>query len=130
MLRKLLILCSLLADMVAADGGARQSCRDACFWILAWHGVFRSGELVAMQLEDIVVHAEGLVLLVRKSKTDEVGLGQFVSLLPALIQCTPSFEAWSRPWAPSARVWRGVKCCTAEVGSTLISVVANALFLR
>ena len=80
MVRKLPILRSLLADMVAANDGAWRSCRDACFWILAWHGVFRGGELVAMQWEDVVVHAEGLVLLVRKSKTDQAGAGQFVFL--------------------------------------------------
>ena len=78
--RKLPILRSLLAGMVSAGDGAWRARRDACFWVLGWHGVFRGSELVAMRWEDVVVHAEGLVMLVRRSKTDQAGAGHFVFL--------------------------------------------------
>ena len=60
-MRKLLILRSLLAGMVSVGDGSWRARRDACFWVLAWHGVFRGSESVAMRCEDVIVHAEGLV---------------------------------------------------------------------
>jgi len=54
--------------------------RDRCLLLLAWGGALRRSEVVALQTTDCRVVAEGLVLTVRRSKTDQVGAGRQIGL--------------------------------------------------
>jgi integrase len=64
-----------LGRMVATLGGDAPGIRDRALLTLGWCGAFRRSELVALNVADVVRQAEGLVIRVRRSKTDQEGQG-------------------------------------------------------
>ena len=54
--------------------------RDRCMLLIGWTGALRPSELVAINHEDLALVAEGLVLTIRRSKTDRFGQGDTVGL--------------------------------------------------
>lgn len=52
--------------------------RDKALLLIGFAGAFRRAELVALRVEDITPHANGIELLLRKSKTDQEGEGRMV----------------------------------------------------
>ncbi|GAB7541410.1 hypothetical protein CS8_010730 [Cupriavidus sp. 8B] len=46
--------------------------------MVGFAGAFRRSELVAIRCEDITEHANGLEILIRRSKTDQAGAGRTV----------------------------------------------------
>ena len=75
---KLPILRSLLQLLVPSVPTYWRQARDFAFWLLAWYGMFRGSELVHMSWEDVTVQQQGVIILVRQSKTDQAGAGQHV----------------------------------------------------
>jgi integrase len=57
--------------------------RDRALILVGWIGGFRASELVALRLEDIQREPEGLVIRVRRSKTDQVGEGAYKAVFRA-----------------------------------------------
>jgi integrase len=54
--------------------------RDKALLLIGFAGAFRRSELVAIQMEDIRFVPEGLVIRIRRSKTDQIGLGRNVAI--------------------------------------------------
>ena len=54
--------------------------RDRALLLLGFAGAMRRSELVGLDATDLTVSDEGLVLLVRRSKTDQTGLGRKVGV--------------------------------------------------
>ncbi len=54
--------------------------RDKTLLLIGFAGAFRRSELVAIQVEDIRFVPEGVVIRVRRSKTDQIGLGRNVAI--------------------------------------------------
>jgi len=50
--------------------------RDRALLLLGFAGAFRRSELVALDVEDLAEYAEGLVVRLRRSKTDQEGRGR------------------------------------------------------
>ena len=76
--RKLPILLDLLSQLVFRPAQDWREARDFAFWALAWHGMFRSGELCSLLWQDVTVQSDGLIVYVAHSKTDQAGVGQHV----------------------------------------------------
>ena len=76
--RKLPILRELLQQLVSHSATSWREARDFAFWVLAWHGMFRAGELCGLMWEDVSVQSDGLIIYVSRSKTDQAGVGQQV----------------------------------------------------
>lgn len=55
-----------------------KAARDKALLLIGFAGAFRRSELVALRYEDIVHYDNGLELLLRRSKTDQEGLGRTV----------------------------------------------------
>lgn len=55
-----------------------QAARDRALLLVGFAGAFRRSELVAIRCEDITEHANGLEILIRRSKTDQAGAGRTV----------------------------------------------------
>lgn len=113
----------LLADEVKAIvralpetvGGAR----DRALLLLGFAGGFRRSELVAIDVEDLAFVADGLVVTIRRSKTDQEGEGQAVGIPPGsapevcpvqavkdwllLLKTTPASTARRRRPLPAGR---------------------------
>lgn len=55
--------------------------RDKALLLLGFGGAFRRSELVALTVNDIERTPEGIKVTIRKSKTDQEGLGQVIAIL-------------------------------------------------
>lgn len=60
--------------------GGLKSLRDRVILLFGFAGAFRRSELVALNVEDIEETREGLVVLLRKSKTDQDGKGRKIAI--------------------------------------------------
>jgi integrase len=54
--------------------------RDRALLLLGFAGALRRSELVALNVEDLEETAEGSLVRIRRSKTDQEGSGDFVSI--------------------------------------------------
>jgi integrase len=57
-------------------------CRDRALLLLGFTGALRRSELTALDVEDLEERREGLVVTIRRSKTDQEGQGRKVGILP------------------------------------------------
>lgn len=55
-----------------------KAARDKALLLVGFAGAFRRSELVALRYEDMTYYENGLELLIRRSKTDQEGLGRTV----------------------------------------------------
>jgi integrase len=62
--------------MVAELGESLGDRRDRALLLLGFAGAFRRGELVGLDVGDVQIRREGLVVTLRRSKTDQEGAGQ------------------------------------------------------
>lgn len=76
-----------LIAMAAAGDGGLTAIRDRALLLLGFAGAFRRSELVALDVSDIVVADGGLLITIRKSKTDQEGAGATVAIVPGAIAC-------------------------------------------
>jgi site-specific recombinase XerD len=53
--------------------------RDRALLLLGFAAALRRSELVALNVDDIEENAEGILVIIRRSKTDQEGAGDFVS---------------------------------------------------
>jgi integrase len=75
--------------------GARDD-RDRALLLLGFWGAFRSGELVALRIEDLELETTRLRVHVRRSKEDQLGLGALVSIdaRPDSLCAVRAVERW------------------------------------
>ena len=73
------VLKNNLLDMVAGLQGVK-GCRDRALLLLGFAGAFRRSELVGLQHSDIEFVEQGLVVHLRKSKTDQEGQGRKIAI--------------------------------------------------
>lgn len=75
--RQALPLCTDdVARLVAAAPPGLRGVRDRAFLLVGFVGAFRVGELCALDAEDLDVRTEGIVVRVRRAKTDQEGRGR------------------------------------------------------
>ncbi len=73
-----------LAEAVRAiDDGSLRSLRDRTLLLVGFAGAFRRSELVAIRIGDVTFSDAGVLIDVRRSKTDQVGRGH-VKAIPRL----------------------------------------------
>ena len=73
--------------MVAQVGTDLKGLRDRAILLLGFAGAFRRSELVAFNIADLEFCAAGLRVSIRKSKTDQEGLGATIAVTPGAIAC-------------------------------------------
>jgi site-specific recombinase XerD len=66
--------------MLAATAHDLAGARDKALLLMGFAGGFRRSELVALHVEDIDWKRDGIVLTIRRSKTDQEGQGQLVGI--------------------------------------------------
>jgi site-specific recombinase XerD len=67
---------AVVADMPSDLRGLR----DRALLVLGFAGAFRRSELVALDVKDLEAANEGLIIRIKRSKTDQEGQGDFVSI--------------------------------------------------
>jgi integrase len=91
---------TILAEMPPSLRGLR----DRALLVLGFAGALRRSELVALDVEDLEETAEGLLVRIRRSKTDQEGAGDFVSI-PHGSRLRP--VAGVRAWLEAAGITEG-----------------------
>src|SRR3954462_9897744 len=61
---------------MAAEGKSLRALRNRAVLLLGFAGAFRRSEVVALNLEDLEETPEGLLITIRRGKTDQEGLGR------------------------------------------------------
>jgi integrase len=100
------------AQLRAVLGGLSASSlrglRDRAVLLLGWSLGARRAELVALHVEDLVVGDEGLAVVVRRSKTDQLGAGRRIGVPwgSSLSTCpVRAVEAWLAASGIAAGPW-------------------------
>jgi integrase len=70
----------LLEMMNACDPATKAGLRDRAVLLTAWLGALRRSELVGLDVRDLRMDTEGIVLSLRRSKTDQEGAGELVGI--------------------------------------------------
>ena len=85
----------ILLDALRDDARGK---RDRALLLIGWAGGFRSSELVGLDLADIEEVRDGLVLHLRRSKTDQTGQGRKIGIPLGRTRHCPvvSLSAWLR----------------------------------
>jgi site-specific recombinase XerD len=93
--RKKAATSDIVLGMVAGKGTSLRELRDRAILLLGFSGAFRRSELVALNLGDIEWTTEGALVTIRRSKTDQEGLGRRVGIPRGDIACpVTALEAW------------------------------------
>src|SRR5262249_32297738 len=86
------------ADIVIAmapTAATLRDLRDRAIILLGFAGAFRRSELVALNVDDIEETAEGMLVTLRRSKTDQEGLGRRVAIPRGEVACpVAALRAW------------------------------------
>jgi site-specific recombinase XerD len=86
------------SDMViamSATGTSLRALRDRAIILLGFAGAFRRSELVALDVDDLEEAPEGLLVTIRRSKTDQEGIGRKVAIPRGEIACpVTALRAW------------------------------------
>jgi len=82
--------------MVSGLGNGLRDCRNRALLLIGFAGAFRRSELVAINIIDIERAPEGIVITLRRSKTDQGGEGRRVGIPYAHGSVCPvkALDAW------------------------------------
>lgn len=89
----------VLKRMVEALDESLAGTRNRALLLIGFAGAFRRSELVALEVSDLLFSPQGVVITVRKSKTDQEGQGQKKAIPYGLIPATcpvRALERWLR----------------------------------
>lgn len=100
-----------VAKMVRKIPATLSGLRDRALILLCFAGALRRSELVALDVEDLVRHRSGLLLRLRRSKSDQDGEGALVAILPGRkLKAIEAVDAWLEAAGISTGpVFRGVR---------------------
>ncbi|MBX6396347.1 MAG: site-specific integrase [Alicyclobacillaceae bacterium] len=86
-----------LRRMVEALSDTIQGLRDRALLLVGFAGAFRRSELVSLDVEDVEQVSQGLIIRIRRSKTDQEGQGRIVGIPYGSREITcpvRSYQAW------------------------------------
>ena len=93
--RKKAATSDIVLGMVCGKGHSLRELRDRAILLLGFAGAFRRSELVALDVVDIEWTTEGALVTIRRSKTDQEGLGRKVAIPHGEIACpVAALKAW------------------------------------
>ncbi len=74
------LLAKDIARIVGRMGPRPKELRDRALLLIGFAGGFRRSELVALNVSDIERHKNGIIVHIRRSKTDQVGAGRKIGI--------------------------------------------------
>lgn len=112
------LLAGDIRDMVAALPTTLIGKRDRALLLIGFAGAFRRSELVALNVDDAEFTSDGLIIALRRSKTDQEGRGRKIGI-PAL----PSSDACPvralHEWLDASRITTGPIFHSVAIGGRL-----------
>jgi site-specific recombinase XerD len=103
---KVPILTDDIRAMVGALPDSLVGCRDAALLLMGFAGGFRRSELVGLDVEDVSDTSDGLIVTIRKSKTDQEAQGRQVGIPYGSNPLTCPVRAY-RAWLAASRITTG-----------------------
>ena len=99
---------ALLARLLATCGDDLHGLRDRALLLVAYDSMRRRSELISLRVEDIEwLSDEGASVLLRKSKTDQLGSGKWINLT---CEATQALQSWlSTAKITEGLIFRGVR---------------------
>jgi site-specific recombinase XerD len=76
-----------MLSMVATAPGRLSGLRDSALLLLGFAGAFRRSELVALDVADIEETQTGLLVTIRRSKTDQQAMGRTIAITRGDVAC-------------------------------------------
>jgi site-specific recombinase XerD len=93
--RKKAATSDIVLGMVGGRGKSLRELRDRAILLIGFAGAFRRSELVALDVSDIEETPEGMLVTLRRSKTDQEGLGRRVAIPRGETACpVAALRAW------------------------------------
>lgn len=84
-----------LRGMVAAPAAGVAGPRDRALLLLGFAGAFRRSELVALDVADVAPTDEGMLVTIRRGKTDQEGAGRSIAIPRGDVACpVEALRAW------------------------------------
>jgi site-specific recombinase XerD len=102
--RKAPATADLILAMVSGAGAGPKGLRDRALVLLGFAGAFRRSELVALDVSDLQETECGLVVTIRRSKTDQEGQGRTVAIVRGSVACPVQAV---RIWLDAAKIDEG-----------------------
>ena len=96
---------------------ARRGIRDPALILIGFAGAFRRSELVALQYADVAFVKEGLTILIRRSKTNQIGEGRKIAIPFARSHACP-IKALTN-WLDNAGIQSGALFRTVNKGGAV-----------
>lgn len=86
----------IIIDLMSYCGSDINGIRDKALLLIGWAGALRRSELVSLLASDITITAKGADIFIRRSKTDQTGKGQTVSITKSQTDNCPirALMAW------------------------------------
>lgn len=103
----------------ACDVATNIGARDRALLVLGFATSLRRSDLVRLQLSDIVFSSKGLVVVQRRSKTDQQGRGRVMGIWPGRRAPTDPVRSL-RTWIEKRGVWPGPLFCRVQTSDVLI----------
>lgn len=94
------------AMVATLDLGRLKGVRDRALLLIGFAGALRRSELVGLDVDDVTETGDGLVVLLRRSKTDQEGAGERLGLPYGSDPATCPVRAW-RAWLDASGVLEG-----------------------
>ena len=105
-----------VTDMISYCNNTLAGKRDRAILLLGFAGAFRRSELAALTVADLEVTADGLKVTIRKSKTDQEGVGQVIAIPSgARLMVVKSLN----DWLIAAQIYDGHLFCPINKGGTM-----------
>jgi site-specific recombinase XerD len=102
--RKKAATSDLVLGMIGGKGASLREIRNRAILLLGFAGAFRRSELVALNVDDLEETSEGMLVRLRRSKTDQEGVGRRVAIPRGEIACP---VAALRAWLDAAGITEG-----------------------
>jgi integrase len=124
---------SMLREMIRGAPDGRAALRDAALVLVGFAGAFRRGELVALDVADVAFTDDGLLVSIRRSKTDQEAVGAVVPIPFGSDRATCPVRAL-RAWLEASgiaegAIFRGVHR-SGRIGSKRLSTNSVSRILK
>ena len=114
-----------LRRMVEAQPEGLAGTRNRALLLLGFAGAFRRSEIAALNVEDLAFTAEGLVVTLRRSKTDQAGEGRKVGLPYGSTPATCPVRS-VKAWIDAASLASGAVFREIGTGGAVVAAYTDA----
>jgi integrase len=122
-----------LRAMLDGLGTDPAGCRDRALLLLGFAGALRRSELVGLDVADLTEGTDGLTIRLRRSKTDQEGVGRTVGIPYGSNLATCPVRSW-RAWLELSSITEGAAFRPVDrhshIGGARLSAPAVALVLK